>query len=59
MVEGEAGVGQESDHQALVLADSLDPLVGGVGHLDQGGRGEVGQLDVFEVGSEDAARLVR
>jgi hypothetical protein len=58
-VEGEAGLGQEPDHEALVLADSLDALGGGVGNLGQGGRGQIRQLDVLEVGSEDTARLIR
>jgi hypothetical protein len=40
-VEGEAGVGQEPDHQVLVRADSLDALFGGVGDLGQGGRGPI------------------
>jgi hypothetical protein len=31
-------VGQESDHQILVLADSLDALFGGVGDLGQRGQ---------------------
>jgi hypothetical protein len=38
-VEGQAGVGQEPDHQVLMLADPLDALVGGVGDLGQRGRG--------------------
>jgi hypothetical protein len=58
-VEGEAGVGREPDHQGVALADALDALFAGVGDLGQGGRGPVGQLEVLEVGSEDAARLVR
>jgi hypothetical protein len=58
-VEGEAGVGQEPGHQAVALADSLDALGGGVGNLGQGGRGQIRQLDVLEVGSEDTARLIR
>jgi hypothetical protein len=59
MVQGGAGVGQEPDDQVLVLADPLDALFGGVDDLSQGGRGPVGQLQVLEVGSEDAAWLVR
>src|SRR5215213_8463742 len=51
-VEGEAGMSQEPDHQVLVLADSLDALGGGVGDLGQGGRGQVGELDVLEVGPQ-------
>jgi hypothetical protein len=58
-VQGEAGVSKEPDHQILALADPLDALLGGVGHLDQGGGGQVGQLHILEVGSEDAAWLVR
>jgi hypothetical protein len=52
-------MGQEPDHEVLVLADSLDALGGGVGNLGQGGRGQIRQLDVLEVGSEDTARLIR
>jgi hypothetical protein len=52
-------VSKEPDHQAVAVADSLDALFGGVGDLGQRGGGEVGQLQVLEVGSEDAARLVR
>jgi hypothetical protein len=51
-VEGEAGVGQEPEDQILVLADTLDALGGGVGDFGQGGRGEVGQLQVLEVGPQ-------
>jgi hypothetical protein len=51
-VEGEAGVGQEPDHQIVALADSLDALFGGVGDLGQGGRGPIRQLDILEVGPE-------
>jgi hypothetical protein len=49
-VQGEAGVGQESDHQAVALTDPLDALLGGVGDLSQRGRWEVGQLHILEVG---------
>jgi hypothetical protein len=38
-------VGQEPDHQAVALADSLDAVLGGVGDLGQGGRGQIRQLD--------------
>ena len=55
-VEGQAGMGQEPDHEVLVLADTLDALGGGVGDLGQGSRGQIRQLDVLEVGSEDADR---
>jgi hypothetical protein len=38
-VEGQAGVGKESDHQAVAFADSLDALFGGVGDVgERGGR---------------------
>ena len=59
MVQGEAGVGQEPDDQVLVLADPLDALFGGSTTSARGGRGPVGQLQVLEVDSEDAAWLVR
>ncbi len=52
LIEGQAGVGQEPDHQAVAPADALDALFGGVGDLGQGGRGQVGELDVLEVGSQ-------
>jgi hypothetical protein len=52
-------VGQEPGDQVLVLADSLDALFGGVGNLGQGRGWQIRQLDILEVGSEDAARLVR
>jgi hypothetical protein len=51
-VEGEAGVGREPDHQVLVLADPLDALGGGIGHVGQGGTREVGQLQVLEAGPQ-------
>jgi hypothetical protein len=56
-VEGQAGVGQEPDHQVLALADPLDALFGGVGDLGQGGRGPVGQLDILEVGPQSSTGL--
>jgi hypothetical protein len=52
-------MGQEADDQAVAVTDPLDAVGGGVGDLGQTGRGEVGQLQVLEVGSEDAARLIR
>jgi hypothetical protein len=58
-VEGKAGVTQEPGHRVVALADPLDALGGGVDDLGQGGRGPIRQLQVLEVGSEDAARLVR
>jgi hypothetical protein len=48
-VEGETGVGQEPDHQAIVVADPPDARFGGVGDLGQGGGWKVGQLDILEV----------
>jgi hypothetical protein len=45
-------VGQEPDHQVLVLADPLDALGGGIGHVGQGGTREVGQLEVLKVGPQ-------
>jgi hypothetical protein len=56
-VQGEAGVSQEPDHQAVALADALDALFGGVGDLGQGGRGQVRQLEVFEVGPQALDRV--
>jgi hypothetical protein len=58
-VEGQAGMSKEPDHEVLLLADTLDALDGGVGDLAEGVTPEVGQLEVSEVGSEDAVRLVR
>jgi hypothetical protein len=52
-------VGEESDGQGLAVTDPLDAVLGLVGDLGDGVAGEVGQLDVLEVGSEDAVRLVR
>jgi hypothetical protein len=52
-------MGQEPDHEVLVLADSLDALGGGVGDLGDGVAGAVGQRSALEVGSEDTARLIR
>ena len=49
MVEGQAGVGQERPGQLLVITDPPDPPLGGVGHLDDGVAGEVGQLHALEV----------
>ena len=51
-VQGQAGVGQESDCQVLVLADPLDALDGGVGDLGERRGWQVGELDVFEVGPQ-------
>jgi hypothetical protein len=45
-------VSKEPDHQAVALADSLDAVFGGVGNLGQGGRRQVGQLQVLEVGPQ-------
>jgi hypothetical protein len=38
-VKGEAGVGEEPDHQVVAVTDPLDALGGDVGDLGQGGRG--------------------
>jgi hypothetical protein len=46
-------------HLAADASDPLDALLGGAGDLSHGGGGSVCQLEVLEVGSEDAARLVR
>jgi len=59
VIEGQAGVGQEPDDEAVAVADSLDAVLGMVGDLGHGVGGAVGQLLVLEVGSEDAAWLVR
>jgi hypothetical protein len=56
-VEGQAGVGQEPDDQVLALADPLDALFGGVGNLEERGRGEVGQLDVLRLAQRDSTGL--
>ena len=48
---------QESDDQAVALADALDALFGGVGDLGQGGGGPIGQLQVLEVGPEVLDRV--
>ena len=56
-VEGEAGVGREPDHQVLVLADPLDALGGGIGHVGQGGTREVGQLEVLEKVPDRSSRV--
>jgi hypothetical protein len=58
-VEGQAGVGEEPDDQAVAVADSLDAVLGLVGDLGDGVAGAVGQLSALEVGSEDTARLIR
>jgi hypothetical protein len=47
VVEGQAAVGQEGPDQLLVTADPPDALFGGVGDLDDGVAGEVGQLHPF------------
>jgi hypothetical protein len=46
-------------HQRVAIADPLDAVAGLVGDLGHGVAGEGGQLRALEVGSEDAARLVR
>jgi hypothetical protein len=51
-VEGQAGVGQEPDDEAVALADAPDALFGGVGDLGQGGRGPIRELDILEVGRQ-------
>src|SRR5215216_4325156 len=51
-VQGQAGVGQESDCRVLVLAYPLDALDGGVGDLGERRGWQVGELDVFEVGPQ-------
>jgi hypothetical protein len=56
-VEGEAGVGEEPDDQVVAGADPLDALSGGVGDLGQRGRGQVGELDVLEVGLQILDRI--
>ena len=50
MSQGEAGVGEEPDHQVLALADSLNALRGRISDLSQGGGRQVRQLHVLEVG---------
>ena len=50
-------MGQEPDDQVLVLADPLDALGGGIGHVGQGGTREVGQLEVLEVGPQVLDRV--
>ena len=59
MIEGQAGVGQEPDDQAVAVTDPLDAVLGLVGDLGDGVASAVGQLSTLEVGSEDAVRLVR
>jgi hypothetical protein len=52
-------MGQERPDQLLVVTDPVDALLGGIGDLDDLIAGEVGQLHGLEVGSEDAAWLIR
>jgi hypothetical protein len=46
---GIARCGQESDDQAIAVADALDASLGLVGDLGEGVAGEVGQLAALEV----------
>lgn len=52
-------MGEEAGDQMVAVADPLYALLGRVGDLGQGGCWQVGQIHILEVGSEDAARLVR
>jgi hypothetical protein len=59
VIEAESSVGKEPDDQGLAIADPLDAVLSLVGNLGNGVADAVGQLAALEVGSEDAARLVR
>jgi hypothetical protein len=52
-------VGKEPDDERVAVTHALDAELGLVSDLSDGVAGEVGQLSALEVGSEDAARLVR
>ena len=56
-VEGQAGVGQEPDDEAVAPADALDALFSGVGDLGQAGRGQIGELDILVVGPQISTGL--
>jgi hypothetical protein len=52
-------VPQKRKQQPALVADPANPLLGGLKDLGDRVAAKVGRLEVLEVGSEDAARLVR
>jgi hypothetical protein len=48
-VESQASVSQKRPDELLIIADPVDALLGGVGDLDDGVAGEVGQLHSLQV----------